>query len=267
MFRFYRLINLLNLDVAAGAVIAALFFSKLLHAPVRLYGIAILGLTVWIIYTSDRLIDVRHLSGPALSLRHKFHQQHQAVLKIAVIVAVVVVCALLVFIRPSVLLGGLILAPLTALYLMLQKKLPIKELAVAVMYSVGVLLPAWPGSWSLLIQEAGLIVQFFFIALANLILFAWFEADIDRGMGQHSLATRLDKRWVTRGLLLLIGGGVGFSFIYGFFNTSGWIFFSMWLCLAGIFRFHTYFRKSERYRLWGDAIFYLPAIGLFMNLQ
>jgi len=32
--------------------------------------------------------------------------------------------------------------------------------------------------------------------------------------------------------------------------------------LIGIFIFDSYFVQHERYRLWGDAIFYLPLIGL-----
>lgn len=266
MLRVYRLLNLLSLDVAFGATLTALFFSKLLQAPVRYYSVVALGLTVWIIYTVDRLIDVRQLNKPAISERHKFHQKHFRALRLAVGLIIIVVCILVVFIRPAVLMGGLILVPLIALYLLLQKKLPIKELAVAVIYTVGVLLPAWPGSWNLLLQEAGMIAQLFFIALANLLLFAWFEVSEDQAMGQHSLATRVGKRVVARCILVLMCCGIAFSFVYALsVNPAGWILLSMWLCLAIVYRFQSYFGMAERYRLWGDAIFYLPAIGLLIN--
>lgn len=266
MVRVYRLLNLLSLDVAFGAALTALFFSKLLQAPVRYYGVIVLGLTVWIIYTVDRLMDVRQLNQPAISERHKFHQNNYKVLCMAVGLTMGLVCILAVFVRPSVLIGGLVLAPLIAVYLLLQKKLPIKELAVAIMYSIGVLLPAWPGSWNLLLQEAGMIAQLFFIALTNLLLFAWFEVDADRAMGQHSLATRLGKPVVAQCIIILVWGGIGFSLVYAwFYNPAGWITCSMWLCLAIIFRFDSYFGETERYRLWGDAIFYLPVIGLLIN--
>ncbi|MBX2914108.1 MAG: hypothetical protein KF856_02430 [Cyclobacteriaceae bacterium] len=266
MLRVYRFLNLLSLDVAFGAALTTLFFSKLLQAPVRYYGVVALGLTVWIIYTIDRLMDVRQLKQAAISERHKFHQNNYKVLSVAVGLAIVVVCILAVFIRPSVLIGGLVLAPLIAVYLLLQKKLPIKELAVAVMYTVGVLLPAWPGRWNLLLQEAAMITQLFFIALTNLLLFAWFETAVDQAMGQHSLATRLGKQVVARWIFVLVSCGLVFSLPYAVFvSPAGWIIFTMWLGLAFIYKFHNYFGRAERYRLWGDAIFYLPAIGLFMK--
>ncbi|MBX2895129.1 MAG: hypothetical protein KF763_06790 [Cyclobacteriaceae bacterium] len=266
MLRVYRLLNLLSLDVAFGAIITALFFSKVWQAPVRYYGVVALGLTVWIIYTTDRLMDVRKLKQSAISERHKFHQNNYKVLSIAVGLTIVVVCILVLFVRPAVLAGGLLLAPLIALYLLLQKKLPIKELIVALMYTFGVLLPAWPGSWNILFSEAGMIAQLFFIALTNLLLFAWFEESADRAMGQHSMATRVGKWAVARCIFVLMGCGMVFSLFYAsMFNPQGWIFFCMWLCLVVVYTFQSYFGMAERYRLWGDAVFYLPAIGLFIN--
>ena len=261
--RVYRLINVLNLDVALGAMITALFFARQLMAPVRGYGIAALGLTVWVIYTVDRLMDVRHLNRPAYSERHRFHQTYAQPLWIGVAIAVMIICVLMVFVRPSILIGGLILAPLSAVYLLLQKKLFIKELTVAVLYTLGVLLPAWPGSWNLLLPVAGLIAQLFLIALTNLVLFAWFESDADSKMGQASLVTRLSKKSVTILLIVLVMAGVSLSLVITiFFNPVSWIFVVMWLALTGLFYFHKYFEHHERYRLWGDAIFYLPIFGL-----
>jgi 4-hydroxybenzoate polyprenyltransferase len=260
--RAYRLVNLLSLDVAFGAMITALFFSKQLLAPVRAYGIAALGLTVWVIYTTDRLMDVRHLTEPAFSERHRFHQKYSKPLWVAIAVAVLIVCVLIIFIRPSVIVGGLILAPVILIYLLLQKKLPIKEFTVAVLYTLGVLLPAWPESWQLIVPAAGLIAQLFLIALTNLLLFAWFECDVDSKMGQASLVTRLGKKVVSTLLIILFVGGISLSFVGMISNPIGWIFLLMWFVLIGLFIFHSYFEEYERYRLWGDAIFYLPLIGL-----
>lgn len=260
--RAYRLINLLSLDVAIGAMVTALFFSRQLVAPVRAYGIIALGLTVWVIYTADRLMDVRHLSEPASSERHRFHQQHRQPLWIAIIAAVLIVCVLLIFIRQSVLTGGLILTPIITIYLLLQKRMPIKELTVAILYTLGVLLPAWPESWHLIAPATGLIGQLFLIALANLILFAWFEWEVDSKMGQASLATRLGKKTVGTLVVILFVIGISVSLADMMLHSISWIFLLMWLVLLCLFIFHSYFEQQERYRLWGDAIFYIPLIGL-----
>jgi 4-hydroxybenzoate polyprenyltransferase len=260
--RAYRLVNLLSLDVALGAMITALFFSKQLLAPVRAYGIAVLGLTVWVIYTTDRLMDVQHLKEPAFSERHRFHQKYSKPLWVAIAAAVLIVGVLIIFIRPSVIVGGLILAPIILIYLLLQKKLPIKEFTVAVLYTLGVLLPAWPESWQLIMSAAGLIAQLFLIALTNLLLFAWFECDADSKMGQASLATRFGKKTVSTLVIILFVGGISLSFVGMISNPISWIFLLMWFVLICLFIFHSFFEQYERYRLWGDAIFYLPLIGL-----
>lgn len=258
----YRIINLLSLDVAIGAVITALFFSKQLLAPVRVYGIVALGLTVWVIYTADRLMDVRNLIKPASSERHRFHQKHYKPLCVAIVIVVLIVCVLMIFIRPSVLIGGLILAPVIMIYLLLQKMLPVKEFTVAVLYTLGVLLPAWPEHWQLVEHATGLITQLFLIALTNLLLFAWFECDADSKMEQASLATRLGKKTVSTLLIILFVIGISLSFVVIIYNPISWFFLLMWLMLVSLFIFHTHFEQHEQYRLWGDAIFFLPLIGL-----
>ncbi|MCW5910295.1 MAG: hypothetical protein KIT62_04435 [Cyclobacteriaceae bacterium] len=261
--RIYRIINLLNVDVAIGAMISSLYFARLMQAPVRVYGVAALGLTVWIIYTADRLLDVRHLTKPASSERHRFHQLHAGLLWVLVLITSVTVCVLVIFIRPTVLLGGIMLAPVIALYLLFQKKLPVKEFMVALLYTTGVLLPAWPGSWQPVWQVAGLIGQFFLVALTNIFLFAWFEAEADTRMGQLSIVTRIGKKRVFAVIMVLLALGVTATAIAMVLNyLAGAIFLSMWFVLVALLRFSRYFEKHERYRLWGDAIFYLPVLGL-----
>jgi 1,4-dihydroxy-2-naphthoate octaprenyltransferase len=81
-------------------------------------------------------------------------------------------------------------------------------------------------------------------------------------MGQASLVTRLGKKVVSTLLIILFVGGISLSFVGMISNPIGWIFLLMWFVLIGLFIFHSYFEEYERYRLWGDAIFYLPLIGL-----
>ena len=109
---------------------------------------------------------------------------------------------------------------------------------------------------------AGLIAQLFLIALTNLLLFAWFECDADSKMGQASLATRFGKKTVSTLVIILFVGGISLSFVGMISNPISWIFLLMWFVLIGLFIFNSYVAQHERYRLWGDAIFFLPLIGL-----
>ena len=86
----YRLLNILSIDVAAGAVICALFFARLFEVQIKPYGLISLGLTVWIIYTADHLLDGIKTHHRAATKRHQFHQYHFKVLCVVMIVAIII---------------------------------------------------------------------------------------------------------------------------------------------------------------------------------
>ena len=60
LFRFYRFINILSIDVAIGAVVNARFFAHLFGVPILHQGLISLGLAIWIIYTTDHLLDEKN---------------------------------------------------------------------------------------------------------------------------------------------------------------------------------------------------------------
>ena len=141
--KVYRFINLLSIDVAIGSVCCSLFFSKLFKVSVLPYGFISLGLTVWIIYTVDHLLDAKKMQASATTNRHRFHQQHFQLLLSLVIVATGINSILLLFIRKPVLITGIVLVILVILYLLIQHSLKfLKEIFVAVVYTAGVILPA-----------------------------------------------------------------------------------------------------------------------------
>ena len=47
--RLYQFINYLSFDVACGVMVCATFFAHILHVQLLPYGLASLGVTVWII--------------------------------------------------------------------------------------------------------------------------------------------------------------------------------------------------------------------------
>src|SRR5690606_1730538 len=76
----YQYVNILSLDVAAGAVIGSAFFAHLFGAHVAPIVYVALALTVWVVYTLDHLRDARSIPGVAATDRHRFHQQYFKVL-------------------------------------------------------------------------------------------------------------------------------------------------------------------------------------------
>ena len=102
----YRFLNMLSIDVALGAVVCGAFFARIVDIHVRPQGLAALGITVWIIYTVDHLLDVRRMRQEASTERHLFHQRHLRTLSVWVIVAIVLDTIMVLFIRREVFVWG-----------------------------------------------------------------------------------------------------------------------------------------------------------------
>ncbi|HZI26137.1 MAG TPA: hypothetical protein VFD46_13730, partial [Chryseolinea sp.] len=141
LHRFYHYINILSVDIAAGAVVSALFFAKIFDVQIKPYGLIALGLTVWIIYTIDHLRDAKNIKHSASTERHRFHQQYFHALIFCLGLAVLVDAVTIFFIRRQVLEWGLILWVAVVVYLMFQQFLRfLKEFFIATLYTSGVLL-------------------------------------------------------------------------------------------------------------------------------
>jgi hypothetical protein len=259
--RMYRLFNILSLDVAAGSVCAALFFARLLDVVVLPLGLISLGLTVWIIYTVDHLMDARNVKLTASTARHRFHQEHFKVLAMIVPAVTAANVVIIFFIRKPVFLGGLVLVFIVGIYLFIHRyvRFP-KELLIAMLYTAGVLLPSisvtalpletWP--WIT-------ISQFAFTALLNLMLFSWYDAASDRIDGNTSIALLAGEGNIIR----IIWSIAILNFVLSIFNpdrAAAILLALMNLILIVVFVMRDFFSKEDRFRLVGDAVFFIPLI-------
>jgi hypothetical protein len=264
--RLYRVGNLLNLDVAAGAVVTALFYSKILGVPPRLYGMLTLGCVVWVIYTLDRLLDIRRIGTLPSSQRHRFHQLYERPLWIAVALVSILVISQFYFLRPPVLMSGLYVSFAVGAYLFLQQFLRVKEIFVAILYTSGVLVP----SLSVHVGQLSgyqylLIAQLFIVALINLLLFSWFEFEADQKDNQISFATQCGKARTSKLTVALCIINALLSILIANQYQSTWLLIIlplMTVSLLFIYLNSKFFHEYERYRLFGDAVFFLPLIGL-----
>jgi 4-hydroxybenzoate polyprenyltransferase len=267
MIRLYRIINILSLDVAVGAVISSLFFAQILGVVILPYGLAALGLTVWIIYTADHLHDASKIRNKASSYRHRFHQRYFKTLLILMVIAMCIDIVVIFFIKKQVFFWGLGLIVLIALYLITQRKLFfLKEFFVALMYTIGVLLPSFAVT-SLEIDQNHytLFFQFFLLALLNLLIFSLFDADKDSSDGLHSFVTHFGKPFVHKFIfiLFLILAGINlFQIIKVDYLFEAIIILLMGGTMFLIFVLPKIFVRDEYYRMLGDAIFFLPVLTL-----
>jgi hypothetical protein len=265
--RVYRYVNLLSLDIVAGAVVSALFFARVLDVTLRPVGVLALALTVWVIYTADHLKDARDIGRSASTSRHRFHQEHFRTLLIAAGLAVLVNVIIVFFLRKQIFVRGTVLAAGVGIYLIVQRYLKfLKEICIAFLYTCGVLLPSYTLTKVELVPAHYLLmVQFAMVAWLNLLIFSWFDREGDEKDKQTSFVTMLGEPITRASIWCLIGGiflVTGFSLYYAEMKPAVLIVGTMGLVLALIFVFRENFARQDYYRMLGDAVFLLPLFYL-----
>jgi len=261
----YQHINILSLDVVAGAVIGSLFFARIFVVTVSTAVLAALALTVWIIYTIDHLRDAKTIRKVAFTDRHRFHQEHFRVVLIILGVAIAADATLVFFVPPVILKLGTYLALVVLAYLIFQRHLKfLKEVFVACLYTAGILLPSIAViPYDLQPMHYLIIGKFFITALMNLLLFSLFDYRRDRSQQQHSFVTWFSPSFTQYGIMILgllnIFSGLR---LWGFDPLVAFVFITMNLLLLSILFFRKRLADNNCYRMLGDAVFFIPVISL-----
>lgn len=174
--RWWQLANLLSLDAPAVAVVWQALLQRETGTMLLPAGRWALGLTVWAIYLTDRLLDVREGRSAPRTARHEFARRHRrwmaALLALALAADAVTVVRML---RAEVMHTGLVAAAGVAAYLVVlnasgERAWFPKEVLVAALFTAGVFLVAWTNSEGR--RAADLVrlgVGFYAIVLTNLI--------------------------------------------------------------------------------------------------
>ena len=270
IIRVYRLINILSLDVAAGAMVSASFFAHLFGTTVLPQGFISLGITVWIIYTADHLQDAKKLNHDASTERHRFHQQNYNLLLLLLFIAVLVDAAQIYFIRTIVFYAGLWLSLLVGIYFLVQRRLGfLKELFGTLLYTGGVLLIPFSMRTHVAVPVIFIVGQFAVTALINLLLFSWIDRSRDERDKHQSFATAFGSK-TTRLILISLFVGNAILTVLQFVFSPDMAFATSILVLMNsilllIFVKKDYFEKEDRYRLLGDAIFMLPLLYILFS--
>jgi hypothetical protein len=211
-FVIYEKLNLLSLDVVAGACSGMYFFADLMKLELSWKIYFLLALAVWSIYTFDHLLDAKKVEGPARTQRHRFHQEHFNFLLVFMAIAVLTGLFLAFWFLPTMkMLGsGLILAfltlsSMTGLRLGGNKTAVVKELSTALFYVSGLLLAPLlyfdfsfaSNSW-LIFAGAYLLLAWF-----NLVFLSYIDGEEDLAEGHPSVMTVIGKMKTRRLLWVL----------------------------------------------------------------
>jgi len=263
-----------------GAVLSNRLAARLSDVdPIHWATPIVLALVVYIIYTADRLFDVRKLGRTTplsdLTARHRFHRLHETQLWWSIIAAGLVALVLVFFLPWSVIEFGLVLGIVCTAYIAVVFSLPqrhpsllLKEPLVAVLYTVGVWGSVWVQRPSISGTDITEGLMFMAVAFQNLLLFAVMEELEHSRQADFSLATywglATSKTVLTTLTVLIVGTALTLCFIVDdrFAQRSALILGLMSLALYVIQRFPNRFVKHERYRWLGDAVFWFPALVL-----
>jgi len=269
--KLLKIVNTLSIDVSLGVMACSLFFSKIFKVKADLVssGTISLGLTVWLIYTIDHLLDVKRTKFTASTDRHRFHQKNVKGIFYTVAVASSLNFVLLFFLPFRLLENGVWLVLGVALYLVLQNKLYyIKELLGALLYSAGIMMaPLSLVSTPLQLDGVLLIAHFTMTVFIGLLLFSYFDHSNDKQDGQQSFSTLAGKKNTVAIIIVLLIINFILATIIAIackLTISATItILSINLGLLTILLKRNYFLVNDRYRLIGDALFFIPIISVW----
>ncbi|HCW08696.1 MAG TPA: hypothetical protein DGG95_15160, partial [Cytophagales bacterium] len=173
----------------------------------------------------------------------------------------------LIFVRRIVFIEGLGLAFFILIYFLFHRYLKLfKEVAGAVLYSGGVLLIPWSVKTDAITNaQLILIAQFALTALINLFLFSWYDRQQDEKDNHSSFATVMGENAARYSLKILFLVQAAFALVQLILDGTSSLLPNIILVtmngiLLLIFYKREYFEKADRYRLVGDAVFFLPLI-------
>lgn len=276
----YSYLQLLSIDVILGALLSGMMAARLLAVQMPAYWYWVLPLSVWVIYTTDHLMDARRLKENAHTPRHLFHYRYFK--QIGLVWGLgILLCTLYVpwIISAKILyfglgMGALVLVHLGLVYLIGDRIAWFihKELGVGAIYAAGVwgaplVLTEGPiASWMLCAAA-----QFFLLALLNLLIFSFYERETD-ALDQHTSFVRALGEKRTRQLIVLLGISIVLLGLWGGFEAAvppfyvivQLIYSLMLALLLWVFFDERRFRFAERYRLWGDGVFLFPLLSLLL---
>lgn len=265
-------INWLSLDVVLGAMAGMLFFSRLLHVSLDWKMDLLLGLSVWVIYTADHLLDSKGKAELDLSPRHQFHARNFKTLGAIVLLAMAIglLGAIQVLGWSQELYWSIGLALLIAGSMVLirwggEKMNGWKELSTAIYYGLGV-------SWIPMLRahaldlnwKYGLLVGLFIsLAFVNLLMLSCLDREQDKQAGFPSAALLLQPDKLTLKIrqltiVLIVLSGLVLLLLPSFYRVFASLLLGMLLLHYVIF-----FDKRlepEQVRRRTEAVFLLPWI-------
>lgn len=257
----YRHFTALSLDIVAGAVgtCYAICQTSGLTPSTILY--IVLGLSVWVIYTTDHLIDVKKTTEK--TFRHQFHREHFNLILILDVVAVIVLSVLLTQIGKELILGGVVISGALSAFRLLEifAQWKTKSWTTAIFYVLGLMLIPYILGIATPFVHLMILLP---VAILNTLFLQFLDASQAATDGRISnvLSTMHTLR------IFLLTAVLIFPYLLSRDASLIWLIFYgiSWLVFVFMFRFRVFILGNKEAGRWiSDGIFLLPA--LLIHLQ
>ena len=269
-------LNLLCLDAPIVAVAWQWLFGRAFGAHLDFPLRALLFLTAWLIYLTDRFADTIKLPPDSpISLRHRFCREHAIGWWVAIVIIFFLDLSLaLRSLDLQMLLLGGTLAALCALYLFSNHSLggkwrpiPMKEKAIGVLFAAGTTLGVVGQLPGLTISFGVAVLLFAILCTYNCLSIAAWERELDAAQGKASFMTG----WpMAERALKTVGYGLA---LVALACALFWRFaFPLWLCLAVSALLFVRLNLAERFprdhrTALADLVLLTPLLALPFFLQ
>lgn len=262
----YKYFRWLSLDIVLGAIVFLAYLEKHFNLSISFHIYFELSAAIWIIYTTDHLIDS---SRSIVSERRKFHRKNAN--KLIVVGSCVLMLALInvYFLPEDLIRNGSMLAAGCVAYLTIvyyYRKLWFKELLVAFGYTCGIFLSPYTQINNFQTIDFLLAFQLFVVALINLVLFSYFDAENDKRDQFESLVSKIDLN-ISRRIIYGLSALSSIISVFGMVNTQLFgiylVYFIMTGLLFSMLFLPAYLEKNERFRVMGDGVFFVPIIFIW----
>jgi len=269
----------LSVDVVAGSVAMGILAVKVCHAEVPLAWWFVLPLAVWVMYTLDHLLDATQSDKAPTIGRHLFHRRHARVLSYWIIgLGAIALGLTLVYLPHQIIVGGMLISVIILLYFVSLRVLPMyikkwipKELIIACIYVGGIfLVPWWYSDGSMPFKNGSLIMVIVLLVWSEGAMASWYDRDNDLRDGHHSFATVMGKalsKRIISGVLVITWLSLIMKFLYQVTMELQAIYVVLIVINMGlllIMNANAYFAKNAGYRVWGEVLFILPVVLVFV---
>lgn len=270
MSKLFNILYLLSFDVVLGAIVCNIMFWKLNKIPPEhsFLVVVILGLSVWIVYVLDRLLDIQKTDDRPTE-RHTFHQENAKIFWYFIGFLTLISTFLVFFLPRDVIIFGIILSLFTGIYLIVISQISsennfqyIKEPITSFVYTSGVF--GTTILHDLALNSVLIGVLFLVIVFQNLLLFSLMEFKKTKNSCNLVAYLGIKKSNIFIIIIVLINAIGGFFIIH--YSTSAYeisvvlIEIAMSFILLIINQFDHFFMINDRYRWVGDSIFLLPLL-------